>query len=566
MRAALYLRKSTDEHQAESLETQEAGGRAFCQARGMTVVRVVVDSGISRAEMVKRPGLAELQSLAATRAIDAVVTRDPSRLAGDTFRGGLAIETLLESGCRLFFYFTGREVDATDDTWKVTTALDGWRSELDRKATAGRTREHLERKAARGLNVGGRVYGYRNVRVFELPDGQGRQLRTEYAIDEAQAEVVRDIYRAYAKGEGYRGIAKLLNERGVPSPRAGKRGTGSWDQSSVRVILLNERYLGRLVWGRTGSMYRGGTRESTKPAKATWTTVERPELRIVPAELEREVVERREASARLYSGRTALQAPRPKYLLGGLARCGGCGGPMHVHNQRRGRVQVKSYGCKYNHTRGRAVCSVNTRRPIAGVDATVLEWFVTNVLSPAFVRAVMGEVRRQLAEQLDTSSGDADQIAAYVARLRGEVSRLIGALANVADKPEAVIVLIGEKEKQLRAAEARLAAMRSAPGAIMATLDQMEARAEERLADLRSSLMKPGHGRSVLATVLDGPLQLHAVETPDGKRFEIVGRYALGGLLLTESVATSTAGVPSGFPPVEIPRIAGEFRIVERAA
>src|SRR5688572_1047226 len=111
MRACLYLRKSTDEHQAESLETQEAGGRAFCEARGLTVCRVIVDSGVSRAEFVRRPGLLELLAGAARRDFDAVVTRDPSRLGGDTFRGGLAMEQILEH-CKLYYYFADREVRA----------------------------------------------------------------------------------------------------------------------------------------------------------------------------------------------------------------------------------------------------------------------------------------------------------------------------------------------------------------------------------------------------------------------------------------------------------------------
>ena len=39
--------------------------------------------------------------------------------------------------------------------------------------TAERTREALELKARRGLNVGGRCYGYDNVRTVDA-DGRGR--------------------------------------------------------------------------------------------------------------------------------------------------------------------------------------------------------------------------------------------------------------------------------------------------------------------------------------------------------------------------------------------------------
>jgi hypothetical protein len=229
-------------------------------------------------------------------------------------------------------------------------------------------------------------------------------------------------------------------------------------------------------------------------------------------------------------------------------------------------VISKAYGCKYNHTRGRTVCGVTTRRPVDAIDDTVISWFEANVLSPAFVRAVLAEVRRQLVAELAAVGADTQGLEAEAAQLRGEISRLVGALAKVADQPEAVIELIGAKERQLRAAEAKLAAHRAAPGAISATLDAMEARAADRLNDLRTVLRKPGRGRDVLASVLDGPLRLRSVETAAGKRFEISGRYALGSALLTEDVATSTDGVPSGISAVEIPRIAGDFCILEQAA
>lgn len=558
MRAALYLRKSTDEHQAESLETQEAGARAFCQARGMTVARVVVDSGISRAEMVKRPGLAELQALATAGAIDAVVTRDPSRLAGDTFRGGLVVETLLDSGCRLFFYFSGREVDARDDNWKLLTAIDGITAERERKQIAGRTRESLARKAAAGHVAGGKCYGYRNVHVFEGPGTSGRKLRTEYAIHEEQAEVVRRIYQLFADGEGYRSIACRLNADGVPAPRA-----ASWDMSTVRVILFNERYFGRLQWGRIGSEYKGGTRRVLKRDAATCVTVERPELRIVPEQLERAVAALRASNTKLYAGRSALGARQPKYLLSSLARCAECGGPICTRNTKQGSETVKAYGCQHYFTRGTAVCRVNTLRPHATVDASVLDWFTSHVVSERLLRRSFQLAREQLRRELDDGHAVADELAADLARVRGEVSRLVAALAKASAQPEAVIELIAKKEQQAAALERRLAICSGPRGSLARRLEQGEAMARARFARLRGLLEQPGAGRTALASILDGPLKLRPLQTPEGRRFEVSGRYALGPLLAIEGVAaTYTECDPNGSSAVEVPQICGDFRLV----
>jgi DNA invertase Pin-like site-specific DNA recombinase len=58
-RAALYLRRSTEEHQAASLDVQEGEARRFLEKLGphtLAAEHVFIDSGVSRAEFAKRPG------------------------------------------------------------------------------------------------------------------------------------------------------------------------------------------------------------------------------------------------------------------------------------------------------------------------------------------------------------------------------------------------------------------------------------------------------------------------------------------------------------------------------
>src|SRR5262245_55944863 len=88
-----------------------------------------------------------------------------------------------------------------------------------------RTREHLMVKARKGLNAGGKCFGYDNLRVED---------RVEYRINEQQAEIVRNVFRRYRDGQGQSTIARALNEEGIAPPRAGQRGTGSWSPAQVR--------------------------------------------------------------------------------------------------------------------------------------------------------------------------------------------------------------------------------------------------------------------------------------------------------------------------------------------
>lgn len=76
-----------------------------------------------------------------------------------------------------------------------------------------------------------------------------KRVRTEYAINEDQAAVVREILSMYADGKGLRGVAIELNTRGIPSRSAGKRGTGLWSSSALSSMLRRERYRGKIVYG-----------------------------------------------------------------------------------------------------------------------------------------------------------------------------------------------------------------------------------------------------------------------------------------------------------------------------
>jgi len=58
---------------------------------------------------------------------------------------------------------------------------------------------------------------------------------------------------------------------------AGKRGTGSWAPTMVREVLLRERYIGWIQWGKAAKTYRGGTKVRLESATEDRIRAERPE-------------------------------------------------------------------------------------------------------------------------------------------------------------------------------------------------------------------------------------------------------------------------------------------------
>jgi len=76
--------------------------------------------------------------------------------------------------------------------------------------------------------------------------------RGDRRIDEAEAAIVRRIFRSFAEGLSPIAIAKQLNQEGIPGPDS-----RPWQDTAVRGhaeratgILRNELYIGRLVWNR----------------------------------------------------------------------------------------------------------------------------------------------------------------------------------------------------------------------------------------------------------------------------------------------------------------------------
>ncbi|UQA57026.1 recombinase family protein [Polyangium aurulentum] len=458
--------------------------------------------------------------------------RDEARLGGDTNRTSLFIQDLLDAGVRLFYYFTDEEVTIDGAVDKFMINVRNFASELEREKISQRTHEHLMTKARKGLNVGGRVYGYSNV---EIKDGD-RRVRVEYRINPEEAEIVREIFRRYAAGEGLRTIAKELNARKIAPPRAGRRGTGSWSYSSIHEMVRRDRYRGVVVWGKREKTYKGGTKVRVPRRQEDWVTIAAPELRIVDEETWTAVQTRNAERARTTGSHA--RGPRARYLLSGIGRCSECGGPMRSDNGKVGYETVRVYNCAWHRDRGPAVCKNGLRRPISAVDRAVLGWIQANVLSEEVIVAALQELRRRLAEQAKTANTEAPALEQEAAKVRAEIARLGEAIMSTTEAPTTLVRMMGEREKRLSALEARLATLRTAPSVLDLEVRRMEREARKRLEDFTGMMQRnPQEARAMLEALVTVPLRFAPIETADGKRYEITGEIGLETMLAPEHEA-----------------------------
>src|SRR5580765_2614477 len=156
MHAAIYARKSTDQHvtdEQKSVARQIEHSHTYAARHGWTVAdaHVFVDDGISGAEFATRPGFVRLMNALAPRApFDVLIMSESSRLGREQFATGYALKQLSQAGVRCFSYLDDREIvlDTAIDKFMLSAAT--FAAELEREKAKQRVIDTMTRKAKSG--------------------------------------------------------------------------------------------------------------------------------------------------------------------------------------------------------------------------------------------------------------------------------------------------------------------------------------------------------------------------------------------------------------------------------
>ena len=274
---------------------------------------------------------------------------------------------------------------------ELHVGLKGTMNALFLKDLAAKTHRGLRGRVEQGRSGGGLCYGYD---VVKATDDANEPIRGERTVNEAEAEVVCQVFREFASGVSPRAIARRLNDEGVPGPSGelwtdstirghAKRGTG---------LLNNKLYVGRLVWNRLRYVKNPdtGKRVSRINPPEEWIVTEVSELRIVDDTLWRAVKDRQGELTKRYA--TVIKAMRtinanrlngthrPRHLLSGLLECGVCGGPYAMRGQDR-------YGCSNHVMNGSCSNGRGIRRAV--IEERVLAGLRERLMEPGAVAEAM---------------------------------------------------------------------------------------------------------------------------------------------------------------------------------
>ena len=232
-----FLRRVSSQEQAQdgnSLDTQLSILQTYAKIHDWQLAGDYVDAGYS-GSTDQRPGLQSLMSAARAHEFDTVAVTKLDRF----FRNLRLLKNYLFELDNLDIGFIAAQesLDTSTAPGRLMLNMVGSFAEFERERIGERIKDTRAHLAAQGQWSSGRTpYGYRFSKLT-------KELIVE-AI-EGEGEGVRFIFNAYVGNEiGIVRCAEFCNDRGIITPRLGRRKHTTWTQSAVRHILTHPAYKG----------------------------------------------------------------------------------------------------------------------------------------------------------------------------------------------------------------------------------------------------------------------------------------------------------------------------------
>ncbi|MBN4049948.1 recombinase family protein [bacterium AH-315-M10] len=228
MKVIAYVRVSTQE-QADlgvSIEAQGRAIRAYCEMRGLDLVEVVIDKGVSAGKSLdRRPGGQRVLEMVRSKKAQAVVAWKLDRLFRDCADCLTVTRTWDKLGVSLHLIdLGGQAVDTSSAMGRFFLTVMAGAAELERNQVRERTAFAMRLKADKGEYCGGkRPFGY------SIAEVKGTLVLIE---DDQEQEIIRMVVELREAGLSYRKIGAELIQRGV-LPRTG----GIWHAQQIRRMI-----------------------------------------------------------------------------------------------------------------------------------------------------------------------------------------------------------------------------------------------------------------------------------------------------------------------------------------
>lgn len=323
VRAAIYLRKSrAEEHMSleETLGRHLAALTEYAEKYGFLVDEAdIYKEVVSGESLFARPQMLRLMEAVSAGKYEAVLCMDMQRLGrGGMYDQGFILDTFKAS--ETLIVTPERIYDLTKEMDEEAAEMQTFLSRSEYRMITKRLRRGTLQSVENGAYMANAPFGYRKVRIGKLPSLE---------IVPEEAECVRQIFQLYADGNGCTRIEYAVNAMGFH----GRRGS-RFNRNTIRMILDNPVYIGKIRWDHTSTVKTGIGSERRK--KVVYNPEERIRIidghhpAIIPQELW-DTVQARRKSRYFYVDNKHVASP-----LAGMVHCSKCGRLMNMQGKNKG--------------------------------------------------------------------------------------------------------------------------------------------------------------------------------------------------------------------------------------
>ena len=394
--AYIYTRVSTIiQVDGFSLDAQEEEIRAYAKMRNINIVGKYSDEGKSGKNAEHRPAFNQMMKDIRSKKdnVRYVLVFKLSRFARNTSDTAKYLQELASFGVGLLGVKDG--IDTSTATGKMIANIMGAVAEMELENIHEQTLAGRQQKERSGLWNGAQApFGYSIV-------------DKKLVICPEEAEIVKEIFRLYTEeGQTIQYITKKLNDENVQREQRGNTQFSTFPMRTIRSILKNPVYAGKIAYGRRHTVKVEGTNNETKVVKQD------DESKIIIVDGVHEAIVSQETFAKAEERLNENVAHRKTrsdsttvYPLTGLVKCPDCGKnifgytapPRPRKNGKEGFYpRYISYRCISGRDRNGITCSLANKY----YSGTKLEKEVKEVVSsmvtiPEFVELVTRKIDRE---------------------------------------------------------------------------------------------------------------------------------------------------------------------------
>lgn len=456
LKVAAYCRVSTDdEDQLNSYYTQKAYYTEYIKRNPKwRFAGIYADEGITGTQVKKRDEFLRMIDDCEKGKIDLILTKSVSRYARNIVDCISYIRKLKALGIGI--YFEEQNINSLTEDSEVYIGIYGVLAQSESENISANVKWGINKRMQNGTyNCRFNLLGYR----------RDKETKEIYIVPE-EAEVVKLIFQMYLQGKSLDQIKAYLESNEIKTIN----GKSVWDKSTIKGILINEKYVGDVIFQKTyredciskkSKINRGEVDRylimDNHPA-----IIDRETFNLVRKEMVRRSSKRRSSDRAI----TELGKYSGKYALSELLICDVCGGPFRRKTWSRKGIKKIYWRCLRHTEKGDNGCPQSR-----GVEETVLHNAICHGLTNCIPET--GEVKNMVALMLACATSK-DKILMEWQEVQKEIKELM----RKADAAETMCIKTqGNKEpymEQIKKYYASIAQLRERDAELKKKLERNE--------------------------------------------------------------------------------------------